>query len=177
MGDQSVFYRGIFCFFCWVLGKVVRILIFLEGEKKKEDLMHFFYRELWWSLREMKTKAGDVNLREKKKLWVIEVGKRAVNRGEMTWILKEQAWDLEKARWYTFEKKKLRKILLMRGKESRAWSQTISKYDYELLLSRFHTILLSFLVAFLSINLWISVDIKGHLFVWLDLIVYMHVLL
>ena len=39
----------------------------------------------------MKTKAGDVNLREKKKLWVIEVGKRAVNRGEMTWILKEQA--------------------------------------------------------------------------------------
>lgn len=39
----------------------------------------------------MKTRVGDVDLREKEKLWVIKVGKRVVSRGERTWILREEA--------------------------------------------------------------------------------------
>ena len=46
----------------------------------------------------MKTRAGNVGLREKEKMWVIKVGKRAVSRGERTWILREQVGDLEEAR-------------------------------------------------------------------------------
>ena len=57
-----------------------------------------------------------------------------------------------------------------------AWGEN-SRYDCcELLISHFHTISVSFSIAFMSIDLLIGVDIKDHLFALLDLTLYMHAL-
>ena len=107
--------------------------------------------------------------------------------------VREWAGDLEEAGWDTFEQRNTewervraaeriwgrscwfvgRKVGL-EAKQLFAWGK-LSRYDYcELLVSHFHTVLLSFSTAFLSIDLLIGVDIKGHSFPSLDLTLYTH---